>query len=121
MIEKQKIVSFVDLLTRKEFSQLKDTHINFANSINFANYEAFFRIFCKNKYVEYEHNLRANYESLNEGIKKLYGGIENEFLSRLLYNYFGKGNINHLITLSEFVVFIHELQLSTKHINSFVF
>lgn len=109
MIKLREIETGTDELARREYAELKNCKLNLGNQVNFFVYESFFRHFCYNKSVEYGHNLRANYDSLYLGVKTLYGGIPNEPLTRLLYNYFGKGYLNHLITLSEFVVFVHEL------------
>lgn len=94
---------------------------NFSKYINLNIYKEFFRLFCNNKYVEYDYFLRADVKSFHEGVTYLYGGVENYHMSNRLFNYIAKGKVNHRITFSEFVYFARELQLSEVHQNLLVF
>ena len=104
-------VVFVDEITQREYQILKQHRINFTR-LNFRVYEQFFRLFCVNPNSGNDFLLRASKDSLAKGICKLYDGLPNESLCTLLYNFFGKGTVNHLITFSEFVRFINDLHLS---------
>jgi len=88
---------------------MKTYEYNFQDKIHFELYYNFFRLFCKNKFVDYNHYLRADFKSFSEGIKIWYGGRENPNLSWLIYKYFSKGSVNHLVTPSEFIMFIREM------------
>lgn len=55
----------LDLETIREIEELKLIHNNFAKTINFDIYKEFFRLFCYDKYVEFEYFLRADYKSFN--------------------------------------------------------
>ena len=56
----------------------------------------------------------SDYKSFNNGIKTWYGGKENPTLSFIIYNYLGKGKINHKITFSEFFDFMMEFHKLAK-------
>ena len=56
-----------------------------------------------------DYLLRANYQSWSAGIKFIFGGHSNEVLSRLTFNYLGGGQLNYLITMSDFIYFIRDL------------
>ena len=79
---------------------------NFRGQIDFNIYEQFFRTFCWNKNADSPLELRADLKSFNKGIKYWYGGMSNKPLCYLIYNYIGKGSLNHHITFSEFLNFV---------------
>ena len=68
-----------------------------------------------------DYMMRANLESIELGMKELYGGKENKPMANIIYNYLGKGKINHLVTFSEFIYFCRELQLKKEHQNLLIF
>lgn len=94
---------------------------NFINNINFPVYESFFRSFCKKKYIESEFLLRADFKSFNEGVGFWFDNVENKPLTQLIHLYIGRGKVNHIITFSEFIYFIRELQLRKQHRNLVIF
>ena len=103
-----KVEYVMDETYSKEVILMNRARLNFGKYINFQIYEQFFRLFCRNPYVEHFLFLRADLKSLSKGIKKIYGEKENNALAELIFNYLGKGLKNHLITLSEFLGFVRE-------------
>lgn len=104
-----------------ERDTVQQARMNFQNYINFEVYEQFFRMFCRNQYLEYDYTLRADLNSLKEGMKWWYGGKPNDLMAELIFNYIGKGKVNHLITFNEFLYFVREVQLSRMHQNVIIF
>lgn len=68
-----------------------------------------------------DYQLRADLQSLNRGLKYWYAGRSNPLLAKLLYDYFGKGKENHLITFSQFMYFLRDLKLHQYNQNMVVF
>lgn len=88
---------------------------------NFPLYEALFRTMCYNPEVEGNWMLRATLDSLSKGLKRWYGGRENLPLAHFLFNYIGKGKVNHQITFSEFVSLVRDLSLAKVHVNLLIY
>ena len=91
------------------------------HSWNFHIYEAFFRTFCINKFVEFDYHLRADSKSFAKGIKYWYGGQENPAMAYFIYEFLSKGQFNHVITFSEFLRFCRTFQLAKDHQNRVVY
>ena len=91
-----------------EMQEIKECIANFGHKMNVEIYQQFFRSFCRNKDAAADYMLRADFKSFSQGIEFWYGR-PNEALSKLLYNYFGFGKVNHTITFSQFIIFIREL------------
>ena len=117
----ERIENMVDEQYSKEVLEMKRARLNFGKYIQFQRYEQFFRLFCRNPYVEHHLFLRADLKSFSRGIKKIYGGKENNPLAELIFNYLGKGLRNHLITFSEFLNFVREFQLEKANQQVIVF
>ena len=111
---------YTDEAHMKELDNLRLAKLNY-HKANFNILEQFFRIFCRNRYVEHSYFLRADFKSFNKGIQKCYGGKENKALAELMYNYLGQGKKNHQITFSEFVALSCEFLLSPKNHNVVIF
>jgi hypothetical protein len=105
---------YTDWREQQERQDITDHRANLRRYINFEIYEALFRTFCRNPNIEHDCLLRADFESFNKGITFWYNKKENLPLANLIYNYFGKGRLNHLVTFSEFIVFIREIQVQVK-------
>ena len=103
------IAGILDADTLREIEEMKTVYNNFSKYINLNIHKEFFRLFCNNKYVEYDYFLRADMKSFHEGVTYLYGGVENIHMSNRIFNYISKGKVNHRITFSEFVYFTREL------------
>ncbi len=99
----------------KEIEEINIVRGNFQHYINFAVYECFFRTFCFNKFVETDYSLRADQQSFQKGIQYWYNGKKNKAFADIVFYYLSKGKLNHLITFSEFIYFIREIQLSEYH------
>lgn len=95
--------------------------MNYEGQINFDIYEQFFRFFCVNKYVDSIYMLMSTRDSFRRGITYWYGGQDNQPLADFIFNYIGKGKLNHIITFSEFVSFTLDFTLSKQFHNSIVF
>lgn len=109
-----------DATSMQEIEELDTCKKNFVR-LNFKRLEMFFRTFCVNKKAEADYLLRANKDSFRKGIQYWYNGKDNPAVANLLFSYLGKQKVNHLITFSEFIYFVHELQLSESHQNLLVF
>lgn len=86
--------------------------MNYQGQINFDIYEQFFRFFCVNKYVDSIYMLMSSRDSFRRGITYWYGGQNNQPLADIIFNYIGKGKLNHIITFSEFISFTLDFTLS---------
>ena len=42
-------------------------------------------------------------------------------LAYILFNFMGKGKVNHIVTFSEFIQVIRDLSLAKLHVNLFTF
>lgn len=51
----------------------------------------------------------------------LYGGRSNNVLSDMIFDYIGHGRRNHIVTFSEFMYFVRELQLRRQHQMQLIF
>ena len=91
-------------------------------SINFSIYQSFFRTFCKDQGSNQKQKqiITADYQSLAAGIQKWYGGKANPTLSFIIYNYLGKGKINHKITFPEFFEFITDFLKPVKKNHNYI-
>ena len=105
----------------KEAQMITLAKMNYQGQINFDIYEQFFRFFCVNKYVDNIYMLMSTRASFRRGIRYWYGGRDNQPLADIIFNYIGRGIVNHVITLSEFVSFTLDLTLSNSFHNSIVF
>lgn len=98
--------------TVKEYTMQLDT--------NALKYECFFKDFCS-----FQENdivmMRATKESLAFGIKKWYGGLDNEVLSNLIFNFLSNHKHNYLIKFSEFVSFCVQFNSDPGVRNKIVF
>jgi Ca2+-binding EF-hand superfamily protein len=84
-------------------------------------YEAFFRKFCKDEYIEFDYMLRANLQSFNKGLTYYFGGRENKALCCFIYDSISKSKTNHEITFSEFLNFARNFLISKEHQNLLIF
>ena len=57
---------------------------------------------------------------MSEGIKRWYGGKDNSILASIIYNYLGKGKINHKISFVEFFEFIIDFYKPIKKNHNYV-
>jgi len=110
-----------DAMEDEERRQLRFCRSHYGRDLCFPAYESFFRTFCRNsRWTAYDFALRADFESFRKGITRWYGNRENLPLTELLYNFFGKGKVNHLVTFSEFLGLVRDLKLQ-KHENLLIF
>jgi hypothetical protein len=65
--------------------------------------------------------LMSTRDSFRRGIRYWYGGQDNRPLADIIFNYIGRGKLNHVITFSEFVSFTLDFTLSNSFHNSMVF
>ena len=110
-----------DFKNDDEIFEIRNLQHFLESTINFPLYETMFRDMCKNPYVDSNWNLRADVHSINQGLKKWYGGQDNMPVAHILFNYMGKGKVNHIVTFSEFIIVIRDLGLSKIHTNLFIF
>lgn len=67
-------------------------------------YEQIFRDFAYNRNEVNDFELRMTFKSLKSGLKRYYGGKENNLMASLIFNFFSHGKVNYEISLYEFVM-----------------
>ena len=81
-------------------------------SDHFEKFELLFRQFCNDPETTYDYDLRMSHKSIKRGMKRIYGGKDNDHLATLIFNYFSRGMKNYLVKFSQFMYsFIFELDL----------